>query len=117
MGQEMERIAIVLPDDLAFLANGRQPLFLHVLDLFDHGRRHGIELAADAYQQGLRHRQGERQIEAESRSLAGLRQDFDTSAQVGNGGFDDVHADTAAGHLRQFGCGRETGLENEFEQG
>jgi len=116
MRQEVEGIAMALPFHLAGLTNLGQPALLHFHDLFNHGRRYGVGMIADAHQQGLRYRQGERQIEPEGRPLAGLRHHLDPSAQLADGGLHHIHADAAPGQLRQFSRRRESRLEDEIKQ-
>ena len=103
-----------LPFSLAIVAQAGQPLFLQFEDLLDHRRRHGITLGPRANQQRLGHRQRQRQVNPESRTVCHLRQGLDPAAQRSDFGFDHVHADATPGHLAQLSRRRETRLENEI---
>src|SRR6202000_2399681 len=79
------------------------------------GHRDGEVRLADAYQDGLGHRERERQTQYEGGALALLRIDRERTAELLDLVGDHVHADTATGQLRNFAGGGEAGLGDQLQ--
>jgi hypothetical protein len=110
----MERIVIPGPHRLTGLANAAQPFLLEVEYLLDHRRRNRVFPLARAYQQGFRHRQGERQIKPESRSLASAGDDFNAAAKAGHFALQNIHSDATTRQARDFAGRREARGKNQL---
>ena len=85
-------------------------------DPLDRRDRQREELVVDAHDQRLRDRERERQADREARAAPGMRLDEEPTAQLLDLGRDDVHADAAAGLLRQALGRAEPGLEDELQR-
>ena len=83
-------------------------------DAFHGGQRQCIHFLRDAHDQRLADCQSERQANREARSLAGGRFDEQAAAELLDFRCDDIHADAAAGRLRDAAGGAEARLQNEL---
>ena len=111
-----QRIAVVLPLDLASPLNLLQLVRLELLDLLHHRRRQGVNFLAGTHQHGLRHGQGKRQIDAKDRPalLSGSR--LDASAEAGDLAAHHIQTHTAPGNLGHLLSGGKSRLENHVDQ-
>ncbi len=105
----LERSALLGPDALRLRAR-------HTRDAFDGRQRQRVELVARAHDQRLRDRQRERQADDETCAAPRRRLDEQSAAELLHLGGDDVHADAAAGRLRDGARGAEAGLEDELHR-
>ena len=85
------------PDGFPDVTYAGQHLYLEIEYLLDHGRGDRVLPIAGAYQQGLGDCQGERQVQAEGRSLARVRQHFNAAAQAAHFALQYIHADATPG--------------------
>ena len=114
--QVVERVAVLLPRDLAGDVVLEQRLGLGLLHLLDHRRRQRPQAPARADQHDLRDGERQRQVERERRSLAGTGAHLDAAAQRADLGAHDVHPDAAARDLRDLRRGREAGPEDALDE-
>ena len=116
MRQESVGILVAQPFGFAGFADTGKESFLELEYLLNHRRWDGVYVVASADQQRLGYGQRQRDVQAESRALAGHGVHFDATAEFADFGLDDVHANTAASDLVDLGGSRETGGENQLDQ-
>src|SRR5471030_1449344 len=111
---EVEQGQGLIPHDHHFLAvhhvGARQ---VEVEDLVDVDQREGERLVAQHHHQGWHDRQGQRHLDDDLRALALGRVNVDRTIELADLGLYHVHAHATAGHVGNFGLGREARGEDQ----
>ena len=114
IAQLMKRILLALPFDHARALRGGEHVHLRTLQLLNHHRRHGIQIAAQPEYHALQHRQRQRQVNGKSGALAAHERSADAPAERGDFAHHHVHADAASGHRRHRARSTEAGAKNKI---
>ncbi len=101
---------------LAIRVQRTQRIGLDLLHLLHHRRRNRPHPAPRAHEHRLRHGERQRQEQVEARPLAGLRMHVDAAAERDDLAAHDVHADAAAGDLRERRRRRKAWLKQAFDE-